>query len=532
MKNWRELPRKVTDSFIQPQACISVKAWRLWALAVFLIPYWLTYIYALNDFYHFGVPYADSGLFAHLLWHNDWHLANPHYRGDFSYFGVHYSPLLLLLNGLSYVVPAHMVEFCAGWRAALYASAGLALFYAFTLFLKPKTQWNMAFLALVAMGLSFNSVMTHSLWMVHFEYAIPLGIFVFLLLYCRRRHVAAAVVFGMTLMLREDAGFHLAMVLGLLALIGYYEKRRFSAVRSEVILALVASYYSLFALWIVGRIASDADAAQVIVFIYLGKEPFAHITLAMLMERIGTVWHRHMPIFLAMLATLIGAWRMKNPYLLAGFAASIPWLAVNLMALNPNTGVLYAYYSFPFLLGFAWPFLGSCWRYGYPLPPGSARASFILQAVLVLTGLLTWNKGPAFILQEDTRGGSFHVQESLRNRERIQDFIGQFDAGAGDLGIIIADPGILSLTSAAYHGNYIIPIKRSYGKGDAVRYPRGDTVLYLKAGRPARPDPIWKIARHNNLAHRFCLTGTSICMYTSRTQEQVKALSGYLVTAD
>lgn len=515
LRTWTD---RLVAGFTQSQPVLPHAAWLAWAAVIFTVPCVLVYRFTLNNFYHYGVVYADTGLFAHLLWHNGWGLMNPHYRGDFSYYGVHLSPSLLLINAASYLVPTRMPEFCAGWQAVMYGSLGLGMLYAFRLFLRPATHLHLALLALLCIGFSLNSVATKSLWMVHFEYFIPLGIFLFLLFYLRGKHWAAAITLGLVLMLREDAGFHLAALTGLAALIGLYETRRLAAVKNELILTVVAAGYSAFALMVVASIADAAGMARVIDFIYLGALPFVHVTQEKVMERLGTVLFRHLPVLIGLLLSLCWAWRTRNPYLAVGFVANIPWLVVNLLARNNSTGVLYAYYSFPFLIGFAWPFIAALRRYGARPPLQAVRDSFVQQAVLIMVGALTFYGGNVQLAAySDSGGGRLATARGVQHRERIYDFIDRFNQGAGDLGAVFVDAAILSLINDTYQGRYVENLAPS---------DRQDTVIYMRAGRDGQPEKpvrsIMNIVTRNGLDKRFCLNGTTICMFTNRTQQQVK----------
>lgn len=500
---------------------VSDMSWCFWALLVFLIPYQLYYNFTLNMFYHYGAPFADTGLFAHLLWRNDWSLANPHYRGDFSFFGVHLSPILLVLTGLSHILPTHPPEFCAGWTSALFASFGVALLFAFRVMLTPRTQLHMALLALLATGFSFNAVITHGIWLPHFEYAIPLLIGVFILLYKLGRHIAAAMTLFCLLAVREDAGFHLACVLGLLVVLNYYEKRSFSRIRFEAALTIAAIGCSVFALWVVGRIVSTTGYASVVSFIYIGNPPFNHLSLSELLQRIHDNFYDHLAVWVGMSITAFWAWRTRSPVLLVGFAASIPWVLLSLCAANGSTARMYAYYAFPLTLGFGWPLLGMLWQYGWPVPSHALKRAFQLQCLLILVGIFNWSNGVKFAAYQDSRQGSYLIQKGTENRDIVRHFISRFNAGAGDLGRVISQYQLQSLVSEKYHGQYV----RHHGG-----IPKGDTYIYINGDSSKNPDDRAKeIIEDNALKNKFCLPETGVCMYTNRTQKQVSEFSSLFV---
>lgn len=514
LKKYKDCCVNWINDLLIPSAPLSAAVWFGWALVIFIIPYHLYYNYTLNAFYHFGAPYADSGLFAHLLWHNDWSLANPHYRGDFSYFGVHITPVFLILSGLSYLIDTDMHAYFAAWTSALYALLGVIFFYCLRFLLYPKHHWHMLFMVFLALGVSFNAVVTHGIWMPHFEYAIPMTIFCFLFFYQLRKPLLWIPSFLFLLFLREDAGLHLVAVMGLLVALKYYEVRSFKPFRGELTLIVIAVIYSVFMLWLVGNIASTAGASQVMTFIYIGKPPFAHLTWDLFVRRLGVFTHEHFAAFIGMIITGLWAWRTRNPYLLIGFAANIPWVLLQLIARNDNTGNLYAYYSFPLLLGFIWPFLASLCRYGYPVPMTALKQSLWLQITLIIIGLFAWDMGLKLAAVNHARWGSYTLQSSTHNRSVLKAFIQDFNAGGGDYGRVIADFAVLSLVDGRYKGEYI---------SNTEARPVGDTVIYINPySTEPRHNNIRNIIVANQLYNKMCLSGTRLCLYTNRSIEQIR----------
>jgi hypothetical protein len=495
---------------------VTRRAWLAWGIFVFCVPFHLHYNYILNAFYHFGAPYPDGGLLAHLVWHNAWRLMVPEALGKYSYFATHFVPFFLLLNELSYIVPIPMPEFYAGFIAAIYASLSLALYYACSLCVTPRNHLHMVGLVVLAISFAFNSVIMDGIWHIHFEYAIPLGIFLFVLCYARGHRTLAVLFFILTLLQREDAGFHLAAVLGLVAVIKGIEHRSLKAIQGEAGFIIYACLFSLLALWVNHVLSAMYHLDDRFTAIYSGTPPFAHLSWPLLLHRAKLIGEERIYLWLGFLLTVWCAMRGRNPYLIVGFAAYIPWAIVNWLAYNPNTARLFAYYAFPFTLSLCWPLLGVMLRYRFPLPRDDLREALTLQAMLVVTGLLMWNSdarhlefGPIY----GARWGAYRLQEGARHREVVRDVIRILDSGPKALGELIADSSALSLMAGSPPA--VVPLS-----GKAIGH--ADTLVFLHPvpGPRLNLTIAFKVLKKHSI-DAFCVPETTICFLTTRTAQQM-----------
>lgn len=507
------------DLSIAPARIHTGKFW--WALAalVFFIPFQFYYNYTLNAFYHFGAPYPDGGVLAHLIWHNDWRFLPPHTYTNYSFYSVHLTLFLALLGQLSNILPTHMVEYYAAFIASVYAGLGLALFMAFRCFFPRLGGWRLAALAEVSIGFAFNDIVVDGLPLLHFEYSMPLGIFLSLLFYARAQWRLCALCTVFTLIQREDAGLHFAAVMGFVTLVRFYERRSLEAVRRDIVLtACIAGYAAGAFGWlqylhvVYGRV--DSTFANV----YSGYPPYAHLSWELMGGRLAAMFADHIYLWLGSLMTFIWAWRTRDLYLPIAFVANIPWFLLNLTAANTGTGVMYSYYGFPFVLSLGWPLLSAMLRYGVSVPAKAVRQAVVLQILLVGIGLMMWNSvehrlefGPYF----GARWGSYVLLEGAQNRALLQDFTAKFDAGAGDMGVVMADEGAQSLVAGTYHGKDTLQLR--------AQAPV-DTLLYMNAF-PDRPrhDIIDRMGKNRLFSH-YRVIGTNLYFYTNRTADQLGAL--------
>jgi hypothetical protein len=485
----------------------------VYAVLVFAVTFLLHYNYLINTYYHFGAAYNDAGILSQIVWRSDWKLTPPLFFVNYSFYGVHVTPIFNVLNALSYFVNTHMAEFYSTFIAATYASLALTLFYIISRCVILRNHWQIAGVALLCALFGFNPIIMNGIWIGHFEYAIPLGILLFVISYTQGFRWGTLVAFVFTLSIREDAGLHLVAVLGLVGLLKVYQQRSFSAAKHEIVYSLIALIYSGLAMWL--SLASRNYFGSTFQDIYSGKPPFAHISWTMLWERLSLISTEHIYLWSGFLLTVVVTIKSRNPYMLIGYAAYIPWFIMNWIAVNPNTGHLYAYYAFPFITSLAWPLLGVALQHGFPLPKYAVKQAFRLQIALVLVGLIMWNdveKKPEFGPIFGARWGSYTIQHGAENRVQVRDFIGKLQSGAGNLGAVIADNGILSLAKGGqYQGKNMFRVEAD---------KPANTIIYMEPYGVPAPEVLAHAAK-NKLATRYCMPATTVCIITDRSPAQL-----------
>ncbi|NBX03624.1 MAG: hypothetical protein EBR02_06145 [Alphaproteobacteria bacterium] len=508
--------------FLNKETGVTKTSWMVWGFFVFLIPFQLHYNYILNAFYHFGAGYGDAGLFAQLIWHGDWKLTVPGPFGNaaYSFLAIHFSPILILLTQLSYFIPTHMVEYDAAYISSIYALFSVALFAMFYAAIGARNHLHMMLLAAVAILFAFNSIIMNGLWYVHIEYGMPAGILLFLLCYVKRWKRLGIFFFIFTLLVREDGGFHLTAILGLIGLLKLLETRKFSAVRREAMFIALAFTFSIFA-WVCtflviqywgGRGQSTWE------LMYAGKPAYAHLSFEMIWERLTVLFRERIYLWLGFYITICWAVWKRNAYYALGFCAYIPWFLLHLTAVQKMAGELQAYYPFPFLVALGWPMLAVMFRYGFPLPRGKASEALILQILMVAVGLMTWNSNDRLLRFSPTQGwGTFKVQRGAEHSDVIRQFMVQFNAGAGELGSVMGDSGALALLKGEYKGSFLSQLNAK---------KKVDTLLYMSASKSRFPGKdIIAAVQNSKLPNHYCMGGASICMFTNRSLEQLGTLA-------
>ncbi len=517
-------------SFVNKDTGVKKTSWAVWAAIVFCFVFHMHYIHILNLFYHVGAGFGDAGLFAAVAWRNDLRLTTPlaYDAGNVSFFSLHFTPLLWVLSQLSYFIPTYKTEYYGTYTAISYALISIGLYGAMGLVLKARNQLHMAFIAIMSIALAFNPAVLKGMWYVHIEYAIIMGILLFLLAYIKGYSRTAWALLLLTVLEREDGGFHLACVLLAIAAVKWWYSRNLATVYRELRFASVAILGGVIC-WGITFLVREYDGGRSVSnweLMYSGNPPFAHLTLSLIWERFMVIFNERSYLWLGIWLTIVWAYWKRDLYYLIGFASTAPWLLLQLISVQKMTGQLQAYYPFPVLIGFAWPFFALLLKYGREIPASKVREALQLQVLLTIVGLFSWNYSQARISFAPTSQiyGGYSLGEGVRNRALVQHFVMLFDGGSGDLGDVRADAGMSSLIAGKYQGKQVL----YWNKKDQ----RNDTIIYMDNSPAYLGDEVLEFAQRNQLHNNFCLPGTKICVLTNRSQQQLGALGGMLQPAD
>jgi hypothetical protein len=83
------------------------------------------------------------------------------------------------------------------------------------------------------------------------------------------------------------------------------------------------------------------------------------------------------------LVAAIWAVRTRNPYILIGYIACLPWVALQLAAYSDIAGTLSAYYAFPLMVAAFWPLLGVLLDRRRRGTAGGAATPVIMFAIMI-----------------------------------------------------------------------------------------------------------------------------------------------------
>ncbi|MEM8642733.1 MAG: hypothetical protein AAGG51_28525 [Cyanobacteria bacterium P01_G01_bin.54] len=333
-------------------------------ILVFILPFSVNYGFVIDYFYRCQAPVLDAGLYAGLLWKNSWALLYPSVVGPAagveSFLHTHMMPIYWFASALSYVLPLNMVQTVAFYIGLACAVPAIAS-YVFLIhqFKIKQPGLNLLWIAILSLLFAFNGITQAIIGYPHPEVVAIALLISFLLLWASQKYGWALLPFSLCLMVREDLGFHIVAILGLVLLLYWRESLRFwqSAWASwTVLFASIAMLYSCGAL-----------AAQDLLFpggqalfqtTYLGIPPYAHISAAFLWQRLSIYLTTKQYVYWPAIATVMMAlYPRRRLALLIGFAAYLPWFMVHFLAVTEQAGLLIGYYAYPFVVSLAWPLI-------------------------------------------------------------------------------------------------------------------------------------------------------------------------------
>jgi hypothetical protein len=392
--------------------------WRWLGLAVVvLVTFILVRIAVLNVFYTTG-DMRDPGWLASVTWHNGWRLHGPAaFPGP--YFSEHLTPILWLTNAISFVVSLAKFGYYAVLIAAIHALYAAGVWRAWQLTEDRSTPTRVIVAILVALAAAFGGIPVVALGLPHPELAIPALALWFVIAMARRTYIAAACWLAACLSIREDAGLHVFALLTLWATVLAWRQRSLAGdIRWLASFAVVAFGYSAAA-FLARRVFFPSG--DILSRSYLGKPPFQHLTPQFISERL----HYDLVDREYVLLTFIWAAISRNPLLPLGYIATLPWLALSIVAVHFTPGTLNYDYGFPFWLSLAWPLVALyLWR-----DRSGLRGRRWPYALVLLASLVSWQeyRFVAFPLERSFFGDSpFVYNDTLRERGRVQTFVDYF----------------------------------------------------------------------------------------------------------
>jgi hypothetical protein len=411
------------------------------------------------------------------------------------------------------LLPVTDPQFFAGFTGLCHALPGLGVFWLLHSSFGLRRPFGVAIAATVALAFSFNGLALAIARYPHFEILIVGTFILFSVALIRRELVIAAVCFGICLATREDAGFHLFAVLFLLLLLNRRHGVSWQAQRPEIAFAVIALLYSITVL---GLQAALIKGHSSFARIYLGDPPFGTLTFPVVAWRLlGWLLYRTY-IVLPAIGTVLWALRARNPYIIVGYVAFLPWALLHLTAQNNIAGSLSGYYAYPFMIASFWPLAGvvldcrlrECRK---------SVAIVVLAFSAMITGSFTavsrqYNPGhlelPASLLSPP----------SLARQATTERVMQQLARSKIDLGAVLVDGSVLALAPDSYTYSETV-------SGAATSHP--DTVIYFAHGYEA--EAARAIASAAGLDHHYLAPGTSIRLATARPLDRSSPLAALFI---
>jgi hypothetical protein len=308
----------------------------------------------MNHFYATGAYLDDSGVLADLAWHNGVELTLPRVHGGGSHLGTHVSLILALSSWLSYCLPLGRVAYFALFEGASFGLLGFAGFFAFTRLYQQSLWLSPVLAGLLGCAMALSGVAYAMTGYPHIVQLIPAFALLFLTNLFGERIKGAVVCFVLCLLVREDAGFHLVAILGLVSITNLLRGQTWRAQKLLTVFLSIAFAYSVTVILLQKQFFPSYN---VFWSHYTGYPMFAHVTAEHLWQRLGFYVVERGYIVLPFLITLTWAMCTRNPYLPLGYLAYVPWFILHWLAVKDAPGTFFAFYASPFLVSLSWPLL-------------------------------------------------------------------------------------------------------------------------------------------------------------------------------
>ncbi|HWW47934.1 MAG TPA: hypothetical protein VNZ94_08870 [Xanthobacteraceae bacterium] len=465
--------------------------------AAVALPFLAGFNFIMNHFYVDGASMYDSGLFSALLWRPEtfW-LPIPSSMYEGSYYSSHFSPALYLIGLLSHAWPFGQTSWFAVFQGAILGGNGLL---ALTLFqrLMPLTGWRLALALFWSILFVFNGLALAILSSPHIEALGTLLACWFLLAFFDRKFRRAGVLLVFAAAVREDIGFHIVAILGLIWLTAVVSKRSLFA-RNDIVIAMSAALALSLAGCAIKQIYFPGDDA--FARIYSGSPPWAHLTSDLLVGRLKELFVARGFFVYPALVAAVASFYYRSLLPLLGFLAYVPWLAINIAAVSEYAGRLMLYYPFPFQISFFWFLYLFCTRTGERgenKPSLSAVVFITLFLVSSMSTLIGWRH--------------FTARWDARTVARAENAVQSLVENSHSFGELRLDAATVSLAP------------RSFIKDQSIQFtPRttADTVIWHEhAG--VRDDISGWISR-NTLTNLYRISGTPFHIASRLCQEEIQ----------
>ncbi|MGH6988372.1 MAG: hypothetical protein ACREFD_12745 [Stellaceae bacterium] len=466
--------------------------------------------FILNHFYRYGAVLLDSGLLADLAWHQGPSLAGSFLLDGKGFYAFHIAPIFVLLSALSRLAPVAMAQWFAIFTGTAQALLAVAVFWLLAADYGLRRGWRIAAAILLAVAFSYNGLAIAQVRYPHFEILIAAGMMLFVVAWRHRQWVLAAAFFLLTLLCREDAGFQLVAVLGVVIALQWRDGVPLSRQRPALIFLGLGLAYSVGAVVLSTLLFPDHSS---FIRTYLGSPPFGHLSWALVGARAAGYLTARGYIFLPAILATIWAIAARNPYIVAGYIAFIPWTLLHLVAASPLAGTLSSYYGFPYLVAAFWPLIG------YRMRPARRRYEpFLGFAVMILASFagLSAQHDPTHI----PLLAGFTDPPAFAEQARVEQAMTAIAADHAALGRVLAGDSVASLKPEAFHRD------ETWWDGPPGRR---DSLLYFAHDRDAAR--MARLAKASGLARRYAVAGTPIRLWTDRRPAQLPRLGRLLKPA-
>jgi hypothetical protein len=503
-----DMTRVATSDGAGPAAQATALA-RATALVVAGIPFFAFSTLVLHQLYISGSFLWDVGFQANLMWQGDPRLPTSPAMPGGSFYATHVTPVLSFIALFAGILPVPMTDLFAGFIGIAHALPGIGVFWLLLKGYQLRTPLAIATAGLIALLFAFDGLALAIARYPHFEMLLAGSAVLFIAALLQRRLIIASICFVLCLATREDAGFHLFAVLSVWLALDRWRGVRRPMQTATVIFAALALLYSVAALAAQSAIFPEHQSS--FARIYLGHPALGGITPETVFIRVVACVVYRTYIVLPAVIALVWAVLARNPYIVVGYVAVMPWTLLHLLAATPLAATLSSYYAFPFVIASFWPLAGALLG-PQPIAARQVMMGFTLMLAASFTALSSQHN-PAGMRFPD----AFLSPPSAEERHAIDRAIAALVRAKPDLGRVLVDGSILAFAPAAFSWSEGVP-------GRPAEPP--NTIIYFARGYEAAT--IVAIAEAAQLDKTYRVPGTPIVLLSDRSLTEVEALSSII----
>ena len=326
------------------------RAWKLIAFAPILLVLYANFMFVRNHFYANGPYLHDSGWFSGIVYRAGIVPRNPP-TSEMPYFwGWHITLIISLGSILSYLFPGDRVDWYCIFQAAIYAPLALAM----PLLVPPSERNGLRSALLVAacsVAFAFSGQVLTCIAYPHFEIFASAGIAIMLGALAMGRERLAWVGLAMAIGTREDCGYHAASLLVAVVAADFLGRPFPIARRRVLLMAGVGLVSTALMMFLQKRLLFTVDAFRIYI---TGSPAYAHLTGPAIVERLSDFGTKCGFIWVPILASALVAVARRDARYLLGWVVTMPWLLVNLTAIQPAKASISVYTGFPFIGSAFW----------------------------------------------------------------------------------------------------------------------------------------------------------------------------------
>ena len=334
----------------------------LLAAVCFVLPQVVIANSLLHHFYIYGAPLYDAGWFAYWMTHAlTLDVTTIPSINDRPMLATHVFLFFIPLSWI-YQIFSSLLSEQVYFSIVQGAWAGMVSLSVFWIGYGRINCW---LLAVISVATGLNPFVFTSTSFPHVEMAMPAFIALFIASWMRLREhrrlwwLSFLPLAGL-LSVREDAGLHGFGLFILLSAYFYWRAReRRDLWRFFGLVSLICIGYSVVAFLVRQSFSPDDD---IIVWKFVGSPPYAHLTVDLILERLGFIASNREYVYIPMLALGLLAVMQRSLLPLIAVIAVLPWMLWHLIAKDQLAGTFFPYTMAPVMVVMFWPLLSALLR--------------------------------------------------------------------------------------------------------------------------------------------------------------------------